>query len=312
LDTFEELLRAADVAMYRAKASGKNRYSIFNDSFRSEAVRRAHIISEVESGIAEDQFEIFFQPIVTLPEGRLRGAEALVRWKHPTKGILGPSDFIPVAEESGTIIPLGLHILTLSCDWLAETKEDLPIGFDLHVNVAARQLYDGEFPNVLAGIVKARELDAHHVVIEVTETGLMPNVSAINDTLGGIARMGFAIAIDDFGTGSSSLAHLRQLPINILKIDSSFVRRIQPHNKTAPISRAVIQLGKSLGFETIAEGIETRLQARVLTRLGCRLGQGYLFGRPMPSASFIEMARDQTRSSALLSTSLVSAGRGAS
>jgi EAL domain-containing protein (putative c-di-GMP-specific phosphodiesterase class I) len=137
-------------------------------------------------------------------------------------------------------------------------------------------------------------------------------VSAINDTLGGIARMRFAIAIDDFGTGSSSLAHLRQLPINILKIDSSFVRRIQPHNKTAPISRAVIQLGKSLGFETIAEGIETRLQARVLTRLGCRLGQGYLFGRPMPSASFIEMARDQTRSSALLSTSLVSAGRGAS
>ena len=300
LDSFEELLRAADIAMYRAKKSGKNRYSVFTDAFRSEAVHRAHVSAEIEEGIADGQFEVFLQPIVSLADGWLRSAETLIRWNHPTRGLLGPGEFIPIAEETGSIVPLGLHILELSCSWFAGAQDELPPGFDLHVNVAVRQLYEEGFEARLARMLKDYDLDAGHVVIEVTETGLIPNLTVISDTVHEIARLGCPIAIDDFGTGSASLSHLTQFPVNILKIDASFVRRIEPGRHEAPICTAVTQLGRSLGLEIVAEGIETRTQADVLERLGCEWGQGYLFGRPAPAASFIEQVRDQTRSLSVL------------
>jgi diguanylate cyclase (GGDEF)-like protein/PAS domain S-box-containing protein len=281
-----ELLRDADLAMYAAKAAGRDRYAVFDPTMYADVLREADERSELERALAADEFVVHYQPIVDLPSGELIGVEALVRWNHPEKGLLGPNTFIPLAETTGLIVPLGRWVLFQACAQVAQWHRTLPGAEHVRVsvNLSARQFqYSGLVDDVRA-ILGQTGINPRQVVLEITESLLMHDTDATIVTLQELRNLGVQLAIDDFGTGYSSLSYLKRFPVDILKIDRSFVDGITNDPEDATLAEAVVQLGRALRLTTVAEGIETADQRSALRMLGCEYGQGYLFAKPADAA----------------------------
>jgi diguanylate cyclase (GGDEF)-like protein len=275
-----ELLRDADIALYEAKAAGKNYYMLFQSSMQTAAQDRLTLEMDLAEALERRQLFLQYQPTFDLQSERVVGVEALIRWRHPTRGVIPPIEFIPVAEESGLIVPIGRWVLQEACRQAAIWYGDgHRIG--MSVNVSGRQLDDDELVEDVRGAFTESGLDPMTLTLEITETTLMRDADATAGRLHSLKELGVRIAIDDFGTGYSSLAYLRQFPVDALKIDRSFISGIAGSKGSASLIHTLVQLGKTLDIETLAEGIEEQSQLETLQREHCDLGQGFLFSRPL-------------------------------
>jgi diguanylate cyclase (GGDEF)-like protein len=280
-----ELLRDADISMYRSKELGKNQFKVFSKSMFDQVVRTVQLENDLRLALTGDEFELYFQPIFALPETRLSGFEALLRWNHPERGMLAPGVFIHVAEEAGLITDLGTWVLNRGCRTMAEWRRRFDrVDVSLALNLSPRDLLQPSLIPMLADLLQETGLDARHIKLEITETAVMENPEMATARLEKLQKMGFQVAMDDFGTGYSSLSYLQRLPIDILKIDRSFVQTMLENPSNLEIIKAIIGLGKLLDLRIVAEGVETPEQLSTLQTLGCDLAQGYLLGRPMPRA----------------------------
>jgi diguanylate cyclase (GGDEF)-like protein len=285
-DSAGALLKHADAAMYRAKAQGRNAVQCYTHEMSVHARQRMELHAALREAIERGQFELHYQPQLELASGRLRGVEALIRWQHPQLGLVSPDSFIPLAEETGLIGPLGEWVLRTAGRqlqrWRAAGHTTLVMG----VNLSARQVKPGALPRLVQQVLDECQLPAPCLELEITETALLHNAEPVRTTLEALKGLGVALALDDFGTGYSSLSHLRRLPIDTIKIDKSFTAEIGTSADTTTIIRAIVALARSLGVETVAEGVETAAQLRFLSTLGCHHAQGYHLGRPVPAAAF--------------------------
>ncbi|MCE9622195.1 MAG: EAL domain-containing protein [Actinomycetia bacterium] len=281
----EELLRNADLAMYTAKANGKNCARVFAREMHDATMRRLDLDARLRGAVGRNEFVLHYQPIVELGTGHCRGFEALVRWQHPDGGLLLPAAFIPFAEESGLICEIGDHVLAVACAQLAQwTSLSHGLPPTMSVNVSPRQLRDKQFPGRVESILAEHSLDPAYLTLEITEGALIQDPELAAGRLKQLRRLGVRIAVDDFGTGYSSLSYLQQFPIDQLKIDRSFVATMLARPGLS-LAGAVVQIAHSLGITPIAEGIESEEQAQALRRLGCELGQGFHLGRPLDLAA---------------------------
>jgi len=278
----DALIRCADSAMYRAKSSGKNRVCLFDNEMKNEAAERFSLVNGLREAIHSGQLVLMFQPQIQVATEEIVAAEALVRWQHPTRGLVSPSGFISVAEETGMMVPLGEWVLRTACTAAAGWSE-LP-HTRVAVNVSGRQLDQPNFPQRVGTILAEVGLPAGRLEIEVTES-LVATESALK-VLARLREMGVRTAIDDFGTGFSSLAQLKRLPVDTLKIDQSFVRGVTTTGPEAVILAAIIRMGQGLGLEVMAEGVETQEEMDALCQFGCSLMQGYLFSKPVMRREF--------------------------
>jgi diguanylate cyclase (GGDEF)-like protein/PAS domain S-box-containing protein len=277
----DELLRDADAAMYRAKELGKGRTELFDESMRARAIERLDLESGLRHALERDELRLVYQPEVALPEGRIIGVEALLRWHHPAHGIISPAKFIPIAEQSGVIVPIGEWVLREACEqavrWRAAGHADLIMS----VNLSPRQLGTVDLVNTIAAVLTDTGLEPAALCLEVTETALMADVTGASEALQQLKALGVKLAIDDFGIGYSSLQTLKQLlPVDVLKIDKTFVDGLVENDEDHAIVQAVIRLAESLGLAAVAEGVEHAEQANELGELACGFAQGYHFARP--------------------------------
>jgi diguanylate cyclase (GGDEF)-like protein len=281
-DRPDDILRDADIAMYRAKENGKARYELFDHGMHARAVSRLQLESDLRQAIENKEFAVYYQPIVALPTGRLAGFEALVRWNHPRRGLVHPGDFIPVAEETGLIVPIGQWVLNEACAQVRQWQLDSPShrALSLSVNLSARQVAQPDLLDLIKEALEISKLNPHCLKLEITESVVMENAEAAALMFKQLRSLGVQLSIDDFGTGYSSLSYLHRFPLNYLKIDRSFVSRLTTDNDNA-IVRTISTLARNLGMEVIAEGIETDEQYQQLKMLGCEYGQGFLFSCPV-------------------------------
>jgi diguanylate cyclase (GGDEF)-like protein/PAS domain S-box-containing protein len=291
--TAHDLLRDADVALYAAKAQGRDRAALFDTHMQSVARDRLELENDLRHAIEHDELRVRYQPIVDMDAMVLVGFEALVRWQHPERGLVGPDTFIPIAEETGLVVPIGAWVLHQACAAAASWHMDRDCGrpLTISVNVSAVQVADQELTQTVAEVLAATRLEPEHLVLELTETALVRDPEVAAARLHDLKALGVRIAIDDFGTGYSSLGYLRQFPIDVLKIDRSFLDPITAELGLPPIVRGVLELGATMGLTTIAEGVETDAQMARLIESGCRYGQGYLFARPLAPEDAAELAR---------------------
>ena len=274
------LLRNADLAL-SAKASGKNCFVVFEPEMYELAAERAELEQDLNDSLVRGEFFLVYQPIVDLDTLAPLGVEALLRWQHPTRGIVSPADFVHILEDRGLITDVGRWVIEQACDHAVRwQREGAPL--NMSVNVSALQLMNVRFVADVEKALIASRLDPARLLIEITETALLVEPATVAANLNALKSLGLRIAIDDFGTGYSSLSYLRKLPIDVLKIDRSFVSDIES-SETAILVRSLVDLGTKLGISTIAEGIEEPSQLSALRSVGCDLGQGYLFAKPMPS-----------------------------
>jgi len=273
----EHLLRDADTAMYRAKVRG-SRHAVFDSSMHERAMAALRIENELRRALERGEMRVHYQPIVELASGRTLGVEALVRWEHRERGLVQPSEFIPLAEETGLVVPLGRWVLDEACRALAA----LPERINLSVNLSGRQLLQQEFCQELREMLARCRIEPSRLRLELTESMLIGNGAAARAALTQLRGTGVRLCIDDFGTGYSSLSYLHELPIDALKIDRSFVGAMGDDERKIKIVQSILVLGKSLGIDVVAEGVETSQQAELLRRLGCEQAQGYFFARPVP------------------------------
>jgi EAL domain-containing protein (putative c-di-GMP-specific phosphodiesterase class I) len=283
----DQLLRNADAAMYQAKRLGRNKFQFYSASLAEAIAARLALEQDLRLAVERDEFELYFQPQVMLKTGHITGAEVLLRWNHPTRGFLLPDDFIPVAEESGNIIAVGEWVLRRACQCLEQWRsEGLEIG-SLAVNVSGCQIGPhGGFTEMIKQVLDEYEIDPTNLELELTESVILQDTEFTLRSLEKLNTFGFRLAIDDFGSGYSSLSYLHRLPVQRLKIDRSFVSDLPQAKDSALIVQSLLALGRNLGKEIIAEGIETEAQRHFLQQAGCTEGQGYLFGKPMPRDAF--------------------------
>jgi diguanylate cyclase (GGDEF)-like protein/PAS domain S-box-containing protein len=277
------LLRDADVAMYQAKANGKARWVVFQPAMRASAVERLRLGTDLADAVDHHQLRLMYQPVVELESNRIVGFEALLRWQHPELGLIMPDRFIPIAEETGVIVPIGAWVLQQACLTAANWRRRHPGNLTMAVNLSAKQLAAPELYNQVCEALHTASLDPAALVLEMTETALVQDPTAAAAKLHELRSLGVRLAIDDFGTGYSSLSYLRQFPVDILKIDRSFINTITDRDNVPAIVRGLLDLGRTLQLETIAEGIESDEQRDQLVRQHCELGQGFLFARPLPA-----------------------------
>ncbi|MBC7617943.1 MAG: EAL domain-containing protein [Candidatus Saccharibacteria bacterium] len=287
VQSVDDLLKQADLAMYQAKAAGRNTLRFFDVAMQSEVDSRAAMESDLRDGLqGGEELELHFQPMVDV-HGRIVGAEALVRWQQPERGLVMPADFIPLAETTGLILPLGKWVLSTACNQLAQwALEPLMAHLTLAVNVSARELREPDFVAQVAKALKRSGALAQRLRLELTETVLVHRVEDIIVKMDELRQLGVGFSLDDFGTGYSSLSYLKQLPLDLLKIDHSFVRDVLNDPNDAAIARTIVGLGKSLGLAVVAEGVETLAQRDFLADIGCFVYQGFLFADPMPIDDF--------------------------
>jgi EAL domain-containing protein (putative c-di-GMP-specific phosphodiesterase class I) len=278
----DELLKRADLAMYQAKAAGRNTLRFFDPEMQAALEARTALESELREALREGQFLLWYQAQVD-SEGRLTGAEALVRWLHPRRGLVAPARFIPLAEETGLILPLGRWVLETACSQLARwAQRPQTAGLTLAVNVSAREFRHPGFVAQVEAVLEVSGADPHRLKLELTESLLLEDIADTIAKMTALKALGVGFSLDDFGTGYSSLSYLKRLPLDQLKIDQSFVRDVLTDPNDAAIARTIVALAHSLGLAVIAEGVETEGQRAFLLESGCRAFQGYLFGRPGP------------------------------
>jgi diguanylate cyclase (GGDEF)-like protein len=286
-DTSARVLRDADVAMFSAKELGRGRVEVFDDAMRERTVRRLEMETALRRALVQGEFRVHYQPLVHFDRSEVIGFEALVRWEHPVHGLTAPDEFLPIAEETGLIVPIGAWVLREACAQAARWAEESVHGLrdeplTVSVNLSARQLSDPDLVSVVEGAIAAAGLDPSLLVLEITETVLMEDRDRAVGVLQRLAEQGVRIGIDDFGTGQSSLGYLKVLPVHTLKIDQSFIEGLGKDPEDSAIVAAVVTLAHALGLTVTAEGIETSRQLDAVQDLGCDLGQGYYFARPQP------------------------------
>lgn len=288
------LLRDADVAISQAKAGGRHRVARFDPGMRERATERLHLETALRQAIVRHQFQVHFQPIVDLGSGQISGIEALVRWKHPQRGLLFPGTFIGVAEETGLIVPLGAWVFDSSCCQLVHLEDMLGnrLGpLSVSINLSARQLAEDSLTDDIANVLAATPIDPRQVCVEVTESAVMRDLAATSEVLHRLRVLGLRIAVDDFGTGHSSFSYLSELPVDVLKIDRSFVTPLGRNQQATDLVAGIIQLGHTLGMQVTGEGIETTTQLDTLRMLDCDRAQGHLFASALPSRKLLDLLR---------------------
>jgi diguanylate cyclase (GGDEF)-like protein/PAS domain S-box-containing protein len=302
----EQLLRNADLAMYQAKAAGTGGYAVYDPTMHAGLVERVRLESDLRKALTEQQFVLHYQPMVSMQTGLITGVEALVRWNHPERGLVPPNDFIPLAESTGLIRPLGLWVLRESCAQAVRWQQDHPEPLKLSVNVSGRQLQP-ELADQVADILAETGLAASLLTLEMTESVLVDHRDETLTTLTALRALGVKLAIDDFGTGYSSLSYLHRFPVDTLKIDRSFVERLSNGGDTALVS-TILRLGQTMRLETVAEGIERPQELLLLRRQGCTTGQGYHFSPPVPAGRLAELLTGQEPSGTDLAAAAAGTG----
>jgi diguanylate cyclase (GGDEF)-like protein/PAS domain S-box-containing protein len=279
-DDVEDVMRNADVAMYMAKARGKGRYEVFEAGMNASAVERMELAADLRRAVESRQFLLHYQPIVSLSDGSIIGVEALIRWKHPRRGLVGPGEFISTAEETGLIIPIGRWVLNEACRQLRQWQDrhgDPPLS--AAVNVSVKQLQDSRFVNDVRSALATTGLDPKSLTLEITETVLMSDTEEVLSRLEELRTVGVRLSLDDFGTGYASLGYLAAFPLNVLKVDRSFIQGVGTEQQSS-LTPVMVSIGRSLGLQTIAEGVEDPSQVAHLRELGFDAAQGFLFSRP--------------------------------
>ena len=281
----EELLRNADVAMYMAKERGKGRYQVFEPAMHDTALKRLELKADLQRAIEHEEYRLHYQPVIELETGRITGVEALVRWIHPVRGLVPPLDFIPLAEETGLIVPIGRWVMREACRFGVELQARFPNDPPLHmaVNLSARQISRPELVDEVREILVETGLDPGSLILEITESVMMQDMELSIERLGALKELGVQLAVDDFGTGYSSLNYIRRFPVDILKVDKSFVDGVSDDGEASALTAAVIELASILNLKPVAEGIERADQLQRLLELRCDLGQGFFFAKPLPS-----------------------------
>jgi diguanylate cyclase (GGDEF)-like protein/PAS domain S-box-containing protein len=289
----EDMLRDADTAMYRAKAAGRARHQVFAGDMHQRAVSSLRLETDLRRAVQRREIVPFYQPIVNLDDGTVVGFEALARWRHPTRGLIPPDLFIPVAEETGLVGEIGGWMLAEACRQACEWQSKHPrwSALGISVNVSGRQLSQGDVAAEVKRALSATGLDPACLTLEITESALMDNLGAGAGVVQRLHAMSVSLHLDDFGTGYSSLAYLHSFPVHALKVDRSFVARMGGAPEHSAIVKAIVSLAHNLGMEVIAEGVETRAQADALRALGCRRGQGFLFAQPLPADEAEQLLR---------------------
>jgi EAL domain-containing protein (putative c-di-GMP-specific phosphodiesterase class I) len=295
----DALLRSADLAMYMAKGSGKGRFALYEPAMHQAALARTALENDMRGGLERGEFVVHYQPITGFSSRAILAFEALVRWQHPTRGLLAPGEFIPMAEENGSILELGRWVLRTACRECAHWQKVFPRArpVSVWVNLSGRQIAQPGLVREVTTALDEAGLAPESLVVELTETVLVMNDRAATDRLWELNELGVQLAVDDFGNGYSSLACLQGFPVDILKVDRSFTASMGDGSAESPISRAVFAMGRTLELQTVAQGIETEAQWKRLEELGCELGQGYLLGRPVGSEEAEALLRDEPAAS---------------
>jgi diguanylate cyclase (GGDEF)-like protein len=279
----DDILRDADTAMYRAKTLGKARHEVFDKAMHAVAMNLLQMETDLRRALERQEFFIQYQPIVALDNFNLRGFEALVRWQHPERGLISPMDFIPIAEDTGQILPIGQWALHEACRqmrrWQRRFPSDPPLF--ISVNLSSKQFTQPDLLEQVKEILDDTKLDPRSLKLEITESVVMENIDTATEMLRQLRALGVQLSIDDFGTGYSSLSYLHRFPIDTLKVDRSFVMRMVDNNENIEIVRTILMLAQNLGMDVVAEGVETKEQLALLRKLGCENGQGYFFSRPV-------------------------------
>jgi diguanylate cyclase (GGDEF)-like protein len=286
----QEVVRNADVAMYMAKANGKAGFAVFDPGMHAAIRARHELGAELQHAVDLGQLRLVFQPIMALESGRIAGLEALVRWQHPERGLVAPGEFIEIAEENGSILPIGRWVMREACERAVAWQRDgvTPPALFLCVNVSAREIQQPGFVGSVEETLAWAGLEPSRLILEITETALIKATTTTVETLEALRALGVRVVIDDFGTGYFSLSHLRQFPVDALKIASEFVQVAEGDSRSAALAGAIVALGASLDITTVAEGIETRAQAERMRSLGCKFGQGYYFAQPISEADLAD------------------------
>jgi EAL domain-containing protein (putative c-di-GMP-specific phosphodiesterase class I) len=280
-DEGDAVLRNADVAMYAAKNAGKQCARLFDPGMLERAQSWLQLEQDLRRAVEQNEFELLFQPLMSLQTGVLQGFEALLRWRHPKRGLVAPAEFLAVAEETGVIVPIGRWALREACCYAAGWADREGITPSISVNLAPRQLEDGNLYTDVQNALSSSGLDPRLLLLEISESQMMRATETAHTELQAIRALGVRIAIDDFGTGYSSLSHIQYFPVDELKIDGTFVARMNDGEREATFVRTMLTIAHSLGVNVVAEGIESEEQQTLLASLGCNAGQGYLFSRPL-------------------------------
>lgn len=291
----ENLLRDADTAMYRAKENGKARYELFDTVMHARAVALLKLENDLRRAVERQEFEVYYQPIIRLETCEIAGFEALLRWKHPERGFVSPTEFIPLAEETGLITEIGQWVLRQACEqmqewqWIAPTTQPLTVA----VNLSSKQFKQSDIIEQIKKTLRETNCDPRSLKLEITESAVMENAEAATQMLTQLRDLGVQLSIDDFGTGYSSLSYLQRFPVTTLKIDRSFIGRMGTGDENSEIVRTIMTLAGNLGMDVVAEGVETEEQLTQLTALKCEYGQGYLFSKPVDAAAAQELLRQR-------------------
>jgi Amt family ammonium transporter len=294
-DNADELIRAADIALSKAKAEDRARYEVFDPATRDQVVSRQQLESDLRRAIEQDELRLHFQPIVSFDTGRIAGMEVLVRWQHPLEGMIPPSRFVPLAEESGLVVSLNRWVMQMACRQARAWQEELPedVTFYLSVNLSARDLRQPDLCDFVAALLEENGVPKGMLRAEVTEGSMISDVKSASELVARLREIGVPLLLDDFGTGYSSLSYLQLFKFDYLKIDQAFVRRVTPAGQNLGIIRAIVHIAEDLGIQTIAEGIESAEVAEQLRSLGCRYAQGYYFSKPVEANRAEQLLRSR-------------------